>query len=121
MSNQELLELVQRGANGVGDVSTEAARKACKVILENNYLGGAGWPVKPPVKPSYNAPEGTEVHTKKVWAQRPDDKGYKMAAKKSGMCNICTGPIAIGEDIYFKSGSGANHVACADEAAKLVP
>jgi hypothetical protein len=114
MTDQGLLELVQRGANGVGDLSVEAARTACKIILEKDYLGKTGWPEKPVANP--NSPA-----EKKVWAPRPNDKGYKMAAKKDGTCNICTSPIAIGDDIYFKSGSGANHIACADEAAKLVP
>src|ERR1035438_2424230 len=101
---QELLEKVKTGATGIAamnDYKAQAAIDACKIILKEDYLGMVGWPEKS--KPAAE---------KKVYAPRPDDKGYKMAAKKTGMCNICTSPIAIGEDIYFKSGSGANHVAC---------
>ena len=104
----DLLELVQRGANGVGDVSIEAARRVCKIILEEDYLGMKGWPAKV---------EASKPAEKKVWAPRPNDKGYKMAAKKDGVCNLCTDPIVAGDDIYFKSGSGATHVRCKDAPA----
>jgi hypothetical protein len=117
MTDQELLELVQRGANGVGDTAVDAARTACKIILEKGFL--ATRPEQ--MKQVASSPEKAHPAEKKVWAERPNDKGYKMPAKKNGTCNICTSPIAIGEDIYFKSGSGANHVACADEVGKLVP
>lgn len=109
---QELFVLVQRGALGVGDTAVEAAREACKIILKEDYLGMTGWPDKPV------RPQPTE---KKTYAPRPNDKGYKMKAKLSGMCSICNGAIIIGDDIYYKKGEGAFHVICKDEVTKLVP
>jgi hypothetical protein len=114
--DQELLEKVKTGATGIAsmnDYKVQAAIDACKIILKEDYLGMVGWPEK--TKPV------EQKRTYDNYAPRPNDKGFKMAAKRDGTCNICTNPIAIGEDIYFKSGSGANHVACTDEAAKLVP
>ena len=104
---KELFELVQRGANGVGDTAAVAAKEACQIILKEDYLGMTGWPEK------------AANPTKKVWVDKPGDKGYKMTAKRSGTCNICNSGIAAGDQIYFKSGSGANHVACIDQAAAL--
>lgn len=122
-NDKELLEKVKTGATGIAsmnDYKAQAAIDACKIILKEDYLGMMGWPKKDAPKPAEKKDEQKPAE-KKVWAERPNDKGYKMAAKKTGTCNICTSPIAIGEDIYFKSGSGANHTACADEVAKLVP
>lgn len=104
---QELEAKVKSGATG----NTADAIEACKIILKEDYLGMVGWPEKPEPAPAQ----------KKVYAPRPNDKGYKMVAKLSGVCNICTSPIAIGDDIYYKKGEGANHVACKDEVGKLVP
>ena len=91
----EILDKVKQGASG----NYTSAIEACHMILKEDYFGMTGFPSKP-------------THEKKVYAPRPGDKGFRMGAKKAGLCVVCSGPIAVGDSIYFKSGDGAKHEAC---------
>lgn len=94
----EILEKVKQGAAG----NYTSAIEACHMILKEDYFGMVGFPDKP-------------VHEKKTYAPRPGDKGFRMNAKKAGLCVTCNGPIAVGDSIYFKSGDGAKHEACVEK------
>lgn len=99
-TDKEILEKVKQGAAG----NYTSAIEACHMILKEDYFGIIGWPEK------QNQPA-----QKKTYAPRPGDKGHKMNAKKAGLCVTCNGPIAIGDNIYFKSGDGAKHEACVED------
>lgn len=94
VDQKELYDKVKIGAGG----NVAAAVEACNIILKEDYLGMVGWPEK--------------SHQKQTFAPRPNDKGHKMTAKKTGSCIACKAPITIGEEIYFKSGEGAKHSTC---------
>lgn len=103
----QLEELVKLGAQGDSELP---GTQACQIILKEGYLGVVGWPEKPKELP-YATPAPAAP---KQYAPRPNDKGHKMAAKLTGMCTSCTGPINVGDMIYYKKGQGANHVECID-------
>lgn len=92
----ELSKLVQSGAKGDSEQASKDAVEACRIIEKEQMLF-----------------YGFQTKTAPFAKPNPNDKGFKMKAKRTGTnCLTCDKIINEGDDIFWKKGTGATHVTC---------